>query len=302
MLKKLLFLTCGILLIASTACAQIVVESERSRAFGAGANTVNQNSYTLSEFEAGTNTKLVVCFAIEGGNPANFGVTFGGVPLTEIQASSDASDNENTSIYFLDGASGTADIVVTTGGGNGAGIFAEALSGAAPGFETSGALGDGQAIFGDLTGTLTDVSDGAYVTSIFIDQNQAGEILVTGLERDSAFLGGNFNAIGSAVALAATGFGNGSDIALTFNDLANSSQNGEFNNRSNASYASFAVAEDSGTLVGDVNLDGSVNFSDITPFIRVLSANRFQAEADIDGNGSVDFSDITPFIAILSGG
>ena len=38
MLKKLLFLTCGILLMTSTAFAQIVVESQVSEAFGAGAN------------------------------------------------------------------------------------------------------------------------------------------------------------------------------------------------------------------------------------------------------------------------
>lgn len=54
------------------------------------------------------------------------------------------------------------------------------------------------------------------------------------------------------------------------------------------------------TLLGDVNLDGTVNFLDINPFIGVLSSGGFQAEADCDESGAVNFLDITVFIAILS--
>ena len=53
--------------------------------------------------------------------------------------------------------------------------------------------------------------------------------------------------------------------------------------------------------LGDVNLDGDVNFLDISPFIGVLSSQGFQAEADCDENGVVNFLDISPFIQILSG-
>ena len=56
-----------------------------------------------------------------------------------------------------------------------------------------------------------------------------------------------------------------------------------------------------GALLGDVNLDMTVNFSDISPFIAILAVGGFQEEADIDQNGSVDFLDISPFIQILSG-
>ena len=52
-------------------------------------------------------------------------------------------------------------------------------------------------------------------------------------------------------------------------------------------------------LLGDVNLDGVVDFSDIPAFIAVLQSGEFQADADIDSSGVVDFSDIPPFIAIL---
>ena len=55
-------------------------------------------------------------------------------------------------------------------------------------------------------------------------------------------------------------------------------------------------------LIGDVNLDGVVDFFDIGPFIGVLSGGGgFSPEADIDQNGVVDFFDIQPFIDILSG-
>jgi len=66
-------------------------------------------------------------------------------------------------------------------------------------------------------------------------------------------------------------------------------------------YFSNGTVPDSETpLVGDVNLDKVVNFSNISPFISVLSSNAFQAEADIDQNGEVNFLDITPLIVILS--
>ena len=53
--------------------------------------------------------------------------------------------------------------------------------------------------------------------------------------------------------------------------------------------------------LGDVNRDGTVDFDDISPFITLLSTDRYSCEADIDQNGEVDFSDIGPFIILLSG-
>jgi len=54
-------------------------------------------------------------------------------------------------------------------------------------------------------------------------------------------------------------------------------------------------------LLGDVNLDGSVNFQDISPFIATLFSGVFLAEADCDESGAVDFKDISAFISILIG-
>ena len=52
-------------------------------------------------------------------------------------------------------------------------------------------------------------------------------------------------------------------------------------------------------LVGDVNLDGSINFGDIPTFIEILMSGQFEARADIDLDGEVTFADIPPFIEIL---
>ena len=65
----------------------------------------------------------------------------------------------------------------------------------------------------------------------------------------------------------------------------------------NVSFSQRAVV----AFLGDVNLDGVVDFLDIAPFIAVLSSQGFQAEADIDENGVVDFLDIQPFIDLLAG-
>jgi len=53
-------------------------------------------------------------------------------------------------------------------------------------------------------------------------------------------------------------------------------------------------------LLGDCNLDGVVNFLDISPFIVILQAGAFLEEADVNQDGAVNFADITPFIEILS--
>ena len=303
MLKRLLFLSCGFLLVTSNAFAQIMVVNQDSPQFGVGEFTSIATSYTVSNFDVGMDTKLVVSFAMEVASP-NFSVTFGGAQLTEIETSSDASGSSHTGIFFLDGANGVQDIVVNTGSGaaNGAGVFIQALTGAEPGFETSGTLGNGQAVSGDLTGTLTGISRDAHITSMFIDQDQPFlDQTVTGLTEVSVFGGGFLDQIGSAVAQAANGTGTGGDITVTFNDLGGKDPD-EFN-RANASYASFTIEGGPLGIIGDVNTDGIVNFFDIAPFIGVLSMpNVFQFEADINRDGVINFFDIAPFIGILAAG
>lgn len=79
---------------------------------------------------------------------------------------------------------------------------------------------------------------------------------------------------------------------------------------SNDGGVSFDVVQSGGSLMltnfapillGDVNLDGVVDFSDISPFIKVLSTGEFQTEADTDQSGFINFLDISAFIQLLSG-
>ena len=56
-----------------------------------------------------------------------------------------------------------------------------------------------------------------------------------------------------------------------------------------------------GVLVGDVNLDGTVNLLDVQPFIDLLNNGTFQKEGDANGDGTVDLLDVEPFIGLLDG-
>ena len=54
-------------------------------------------------------------------------------------------------------------------------------------------------------------------------------------------------------------------------------------------------------LLGDVNLDSSVDFLDISMFVGLITTGVYQVEADIDQNDTVDFLDISPFVTLLTG-
>ena len=54
-------------------------------------------------------------------------------------------------------------------------------------------------------------------------------------------------------------------------------------------------------LLGDVDMNGAVNFSDIPQFIAVLLSGDYQVEADCNQDDAVDFLDIPPYVVILTG-
>ena len=86
----------------------------------------------------------------------------------------------------------------------------------------------------------------------------------------------------------------------TVGPTAGSSSTGQPNNGIDISNVSI-IFEGVGTfLLGDINQDGLVNFLDISPFIAVLSASTFQAEADCNLDGVVNFLYISPWIDILT--
>ena len=63
--------------------------------------------------------------------------------------------------------------------------------------------------------------------------------------------------------------------------------------------ATVTVTLVSPVLLGDVNQDEVVNFSDIPSFIEALQAGVFIPEADCNQDGAVNFSDIPRFVEIL---
>lgn len=54
-------------------------------------------------------------------------------------------------------------------------------------------------------------------------------------------------------------------------------------------------------LLGDVNMDGSVDLLDVGPFVDQIASGEFLAEADINGDGAVDLLDVQGFVDLLSG-
>ena len=77
--------------------------------------------------------------------------------------------------------------------------------------------------------------------------------------------------------------------------------NGNFVNDETALQANVFAEVSNTVLYGDVDLNGAVDFLDIVPFIAILSADEYQAEADVNEDGAVTFFDIVPFIEILVG-
>lgn len=55
-------------------------------------------------------------------------------------------------------------------------------------------------------------------------------------------------------------------------------------------------------ILGDVNMDGTVDLLDVNPFVEILGDNEYQFEADVNQDGVVNLLDIDPFVSLLSGG
>ena len=91
----------------------------------------------------------------------------------------------------------------------------------------------------------------------------------------------------------------GSEITFAVGGILNSTASGLPS--TSIRIETFTVEIDGSKLLGDVNLDGVVDFFDIQPFIDLLATQTFQCEGDIDEDGDVTFFDIQPFINILAG-
>ena len=259
---------------------------------------------------------LVVVACFEGG-ASDATLSFaGGTPVAPVVRSARDTDSVNTgdqtAIFVMPGATGTGEFqLVTNADVNFPGFYVASLTGA-DSVEASGSFSPNPGVEGDLTGTITGTSNGAFVIAAFADQlagsqntdvtTSPADILVEVEDLFNSNDGGDTsNVIGSAIGSVATGFSSGADFDITFTDNVMMPANAGFQNRSNFSYLSISAAPSTGGLLGDVNGDDVVDFLDIGPFVTVLTTNGFQFEADINGDTVVDFLDISPFVSLLTG-
>ena len=154
--------------------------------------------------------------------------------------------------------------------------------------QANGGANTGEAVVGNSFGTLFPLGTGMYnetatgdVDTIVLTLDAAGEAFAVSQINSGGLL--RIIATPADVSVQATYSGAGSILTPPSPPVLNV----------------IAALEDA--LLGDVNLDGVVNFLDIAPFIGLLTNTGFQAEADTNQDGTVSFLDIAPFIAILSG-
>jgi len=141
----------------------------------------------------------------------------------------------------------------------------------------------------------------------FIKVNGLALIDATSTSLEIVFLDGFENTVAAADTFTILNAGNG--LSGVFSGFSDGSRiqtvdglgSFQINYLSNSVILSNFVTSSLDILLGDVDLNGTVNFIDIAPLIAILSNGDFLAEADCDESGEVNFLDIAPFIAILSG-
>lgn len=126
--------------------------------------TSGSSTYTLSGFDATASDKLVVTISSEGNGStkAITGVSYGGRLLHEAAQATHSTGSQTTGIYYLDAPTTAGDIVVNWSGGvNGTGIAAMALSDTAPGFALANG-NDGTSV------NLTTTIDNTFAVASFV--------------------------------------------------------------------------------------------------------------------------------------
>ena len=134
---------------------------------------------------------------------------------------------------------------------------------------------DGEVTFLDIRPFIDVLTRGDYQFEADVDRNGVIDFfdvapLILLIQNGAGFVDGNDILVGGAGADEITG-GAGDDTFFGFR-----------------------------AAIGDVNLDGEVNFFDILPFVEVQRAGTYQFEADVDGNRVVNFLDIASLIDLLS--
>lgn len=178
----------------------------------------------------------------------------------------------------------------------------------ANGTSSAGGTGDGNVALGPVSSLGIDIANGDVETDVFRIVTDAvvtaanGSTITFEITTSIEDQAGNVLGTTPAVTTASdTGIALAGDrIQFAIRD-GQSSVDDPSNLKIHRLAAIFNPSPATNVLKGDVNLDGSVTFLDIQPFINVLASNGNQAEADCSCDGSVTFLDIQPFINILAG-
>lgn len=91
----------------------------------------------------------------------------------------------------------------------------------------------------------------------------------------------------------------GSSIALGCDDCIFTAGS-SFETGNDTNIVTIGYQQSADVLLGDVNLDGTVNLLDVAPFVNLLSSGNYQAEADINSDGAVNLLDVAGFVELLS--
>ena len=65
-------------------------------------------------------------------------------------------------------------------------------------------------------------------------------------------------------------------------------------------YTQLQLIDLAGIILGDVNLDGTVNLLDVDPFVDLLTIGGYRKQADVNQDGSLNLLDVSVFVDILS--
>lgn len=293
-MKNRFLLALGITLMAltSNSNAQVIIESLDIRSSGVFGHNDNiggtpQSGVTINGVAADAAGTAIVADPLD-------------ITLTYMNLDLDADGSANDSVTFT---------VNITGGTNAAGDpFQRAFN---QGIDTGfGNLNSVTASVTNVSGTTTDSGstiffDGFTGASVGAGGNAAG------IDRTA-----EINGTTVTIAVASTGafqfFNEFVDFAaptatVTFDNSGDTDFDGLGDGGVGSVVArsydlQFSLTDPGGTVVkGDLDLNGTVDFLDINPFIVVLAAGGTQPEGDCNCDGFVDFLDISPFIQILAG-
>ena len=76
-------------------------------------------------------------------------------------------------------------------------------------------------------------------------------------------------------------------------------RNIQLNNHNNSDDINYTISIDESNLLGDANLDNSVDVLDVICIVNLILINDFSPYGDLNGDGEVDITDIVQLISII---